>query len=218
MFEIFEDTNNDGIYTESVDRLFDQMVENAENPGTYEYHGLRYGGWFVIEKTAPKLYRLDPNAYYIKIEKDGQTEVIKNCEDGFENVPEHGTLELSKTDVANGTPLPNAGFRIKDKDGNIVAEGRSDYDGKVKFEKLRIGEYTYQEFDAPAGYVIDETPYKFEIKEDGQIVKANMTNKSIPVTGDEAGRMNLMIAVIALIALLGVGAVAAVIVVRKRRV
>ena len=48
---------------------------------------------------------------------------------GFINQPITGKLELTKTDVADGKPLPNAGFRIKDEDGNIVATGVTDENG-----------------------------------------------------------------------------------------
>ncbi|MHC5268434.1 prealbumin-like fold domain-containing protein [Enterococcus sp. LJL98] len=40
--------------------------------------------------------------------------------------------------------------------------------------------YYFQEYEAPTGYQIDETPIKFEIQEDGEVVKCNMTNKMIP--------------------------------------
>ena len=43
-----------------------------------------------------------------------------------------------------------------------------------------MGNTTYQEYNAPEGYEIDESEYAFEIKEDGQIVKATMTNEKIP--------------------------------------
>ena len=53
--------------------------------------------------------------------------------------------------------------------------------------------YLYHEFDAPSGYKLDEGYFEFEIKEDGQIVKATMTNErmdgSLPQTGDTAGKL-----------------------------
>ena len=66
-----------------------------------------------------------------------------------------------------------------DEDGNIVATGVTDKNGIAIFT-LRYGKYTYQEYNAPEGYKIDESEYAFEIKEDGQIVKATMTNEKIP--------------------------------------
>ena len=46
----------------------------------------------------------------------------------------------------------------------------------AKFEALPYGKYTYQEYDAPDGYIIDESEYPFEIKTNGEIVKAEMKN------------------------------------------
>lgn len=92
-----------------------------------------------------------------------------------------GELDLTKRDVSSGKLLPNAGFRIKDESGEIAAEGYTDENGVAKFT-LRYGRYTYEEFDAPDGYLIDTTPHEFEITEDGQVIKAEMTNEKIPVT------------------------------------
>ena len=132
------------------------------------------------EKTAPEGFKLDENAYYFEISEDGKIVDVENeAGVGFINQPITGKLELTKTDVADGKPLPNAGFRIKDEDGNIVATGVTDENGIATFT-LRYGKYTYQEYNAPEGYEIDESEYAFEIKEDGQIVKATMTNEKIP--------------------------------------
>lgn len=71
-----------------------------------------------------------------------------------------------------------------------MIEGRTDSDGKFTFENLPKGTYYFQEFDAPEGYQLDETPIAFEIKEDGEIVKCNMTNQKtessakLPQTGE----------------------------------
>lgn len=108
----------------------------------------------------------------------------------IENKPITGELEITKKDISDGKLLPNAGFRIKDEDGNVVAEGYTDENGIARFT-LRYGKYTYEEFDAPEGYQIDTTPHAFEIREDGEIVKAEMTNEKIPTvdvpqTGDNS--------------------------------
>ena len=122
---------------------------------------------------------------------------------GFVNEPITGNLELTKKEISDGKLLPNAGFRIKDEAGNIVATGVTDKNGIAKFT-LRYGKYTYQEYNAPEGYEIDEKEYAFEIKEDGQIIKATMTNAKIPEevittpkTGDDS-RPGLWIALSAL--------------------
>ena len=109
---------------------------------------------------------------------------------GFTNKPITGELELIKKDISNGALLPDAGFRIRNEKGEIVAEGYTDENGIAKFT-LRYGKYTYEEFDAPDGYILDKTSHAFEIIEDGQIIKAEMTNEKKPVlevpqTGDES--------------------------------
>ena len=90
--------------------------------------------------------------------------------------------------ISTGKPLPNAGFRIKDADGNVMIEGYTDEHGIARFT-LGYGEYTYEEFSAPEGYLLDTTPHAFAITEEGQIIKAEMTNERIPTpeipqTGD----------------------------------
>ncbi len=82
---------------------------------------------------------------------------------------------LAKKDVSTGAFVPDCGIRIKDKNGNIIVESRTDENSEIKF-RLKVGIYTYVEFDCP-GYILDVSEYPFEITEDGQIVKVEMTNK-----------------------------------------
>lgn len=91
-----------------------------------------------------------------------------------------GSVEITKTDIADGKLLSNAGFEIKDSTGKVVASGYTDSDGVAKFDNLVYGKYTYREFKAPAGYILDKREYPFDIKEDGEVVKCNITNKKEP--------------------------------------
>lgn len=189
VFEIYADSDDDGKFNADVDLLIDTMTESETDKGNYSLGDLPTGGYFMYEKTAPKGFVKDDNYHYFEINEDGDIANVENKAGvGFINKPITGELEITKRDVATGKLLPNAGFRIKDENGNIVAEGYTDENGIAKF-KLRYGKYTYEEFDAPDGYIIDSKPYSFEIKEDGQIVKAEMTNEketppSTPQTGD----------------------------------
>ena len=191
VFELYQDSDSNMKFNPEVDKVICEMKEISV--GIYQTDALVYGGYFVKEKTAPKGFKLDENAYYFEIKKDGViVEVENEAGVGFTNEPITGKLELTKKDVSNGKLLPNAGFRIKDEAGNIVATGKTDKNGLATFT-LRYGKYTYQEYDAPKGYRIDESEFPFEIKEDGQIVKATMTNEkepekviTTPKTGDES--------------------------------
>lgn len=74
-------------------------------------------------------------------------------------------------------PLANAEFVIKNEAGEIVLKAETDENGVVKFTDLPYGKYTYQEITAPEGYVLDNTEYSFEIKENNEIIKASHRNK-----------------------------------------
>lgn len=160
-------------------------AESAED-GSFSFADVPYGIWQIKEISTVEGYVLSDEIFEVQIDEDGQVIELGN----IENKPITGELEITKKDISDGKLLPNAGFRIKDEDGNVVAEGYTDENGIARFT-LEYGKYTYEEFDAPDGYQIDTTPHSFEIREDGEIVKAEMTNEKIPTvdvpqTGDNS--------------------------------
>lgn len=111
----------------------------------------------------------------------------------FTNRLIRGDLRIVKVDKATQTPLEGAGYRVFNAAGEVVAEGYTDENGEVSFENLAYGEYTYQEFAAPEGFVLDETVYSFSILQDGIEIAKEHNNQ--PKEGritiykvDEAGR------------------------------
>lgn len=150
--------------------------------GVYLLENLEYGKYFLKETVAPDGFILDENVYPFSIENDGEKIEISNTEvgKGFINKPEKGGVEITKTDISTGQLIPNCGIEILDKDGNVVVQGRTDVNGIMKFDMLRVGDYFYREFDAPDGYILDENSYSFTIKENGEIIKCSMTNTKIP--------------------------------------
>ena len=187
VFEIHKDVDGNGEFDAEIDTLVGEMTETEA--GVYLYEKLRYGGYFLYEKTAPEGFVKDDTYHYFEIRNDGETVTVENeAGVGFTNKPIVGELELTKTDISDGKVLANVGFRIRNEAGEIVAEGYTDENGIAKFT-LRYGKYTYEEFAALDGYIPDTKAYPFEIKEDGEIVKAAMTNERIPEvpqTGDES--------------------------------
>ena len=187
VFEIYKDVDGNGEFDAEIDTLVGEMTETED--GIYEMHDLRYNGYFLYEKTAPEGFVKDDTYHYFEIRNDGETVTVENeAGVGFTNKPIVGELELTKTDISDGKVLANVGFRIRNEAGVIVAEGYTDENGIAKFT-LRYGKYTYEEFAALDGYIPDTKAYPFEIKEDGEIVKAAMTNERIPEvpqTGDES--------------------------------
>ena len=188
-FHIYADTDKNGEFNAEIDTFVVALSETEL--GVYLAEGVRFGGYFLYEETAPVGFVKDDTYHYFEIRNDGETIVVENKAGvGFTNKPIVGELELTKTDIADGKPLAGVGFRIKDEDGNTVIEGYTDENGIAKFT-LRYGKYTYSEFDPLDGYVANTDEYPFEITEDGQIVKASVTNEKIPVpdipqTGDNS--------------------------------
>lgn len=178
VFEVYVDVDGNGEFDPETDLFVGEMTETET--GIYEMHDLRYNGYFLYEKAAPEGFLKDDVYHWFEIRNDGETVTVENeAGVGFVNKPIVGELELTKTDISDGKVLANVGFRIRNEAGEIVAEGYTDENGIARFT-LRYGKYTYQEFDSLDGYMLDDKEYAFEIKENGEVVKAEMTNEKIP--------------------------------------
>ena len=178
-----------GLFAEGTTEFLENaafVVAESSEDGSFSFENIPYGMWLVRELEAPEGYVLSDEIFEVQI--TGNNVVIELGK--LENKPVTGELELTKLDISTGKPLPNAGFRIRDAEGNAVVEGYTDEHGIVRFT-LGYGEYTYEEFATPEGYLLDTTPHAFAITEDGQLIKAEMTNEGvltpeIPQTGDSS--------------------------------
>lgn len=174
------------VYIDDGDKKFDVEKDTLIGPlaeideGVYQLENLTKSGYFLKETKAPKEFLLDETPYYFEITTHQEiVNVETEAGKGFLNQPMTGTIEITKKDVADGTLIPNCGIEILDENMNVVIQDRTDDNGVVKFT-LRPGKYYYREYDAPESYQLDDTPFAFEIKENGEIIKAEMTNEKIP--------------------------------------
>lgn len=142
---------------------------------------LPYGTYFYLETEAPEGYVIDPTPYEFTISGDG--EIIKTA---LHNRMISSEVEIHKVSSTDGKPLYQAGIRFRDAQGNIIAEGYTDETG-VFSTILTYGEYTYEEFQAPEGFILDPTPYKIIITEDGKVIRETLRNDEkieLIATGD----------------------------------
>ncbi len=151
------------------------------------YKGYSYT---VTEIEAPKGYSIsDEPTQTIKLVEQ-QAEFVVDFENEQNTIP----FEITKTDISTGELIPVCTFEILNENKEQVITGTTDENGIAHFQ-LAIGKYFYREISAPDIYEIDDTPYPFEITENDDIVKAEMTNKkksgSIKVTKTTTGNLNI---------------------------
>ena len=151
------------------------------------YKGYSYT---VTEIEAPKGYSIsDEPTQTIKLVEQ-QAEFVVDFDNEQNTIP----FEITKTDISTGELIPDCTFEILNENNEQVITGTTDENGIAHFQ-LAIGKYFYREISAPDIYEIDDTPYQFEITENDDIVKAEMTNKkksgSIKVTKTTTGNLNI---------------------------
>lgn len=151
------------------------------------YKGYNYT---VTEIEAPKGYSIsDEPTQTIKLVEQ-QAEFVVDFDNEQNTIP----FEITKTDISTGELIPDCTFEILNENKEQVITGTTDENGIAHFQ-LAIGKYFYREISAPDIYEIDDNPYPFEITENDDIVKAEMTNKkksgSIKVTKTTTGNLNI---------------------------
>ena len=147
---------------------------------------LPFGKYYAMELKTGDDFILDTNKYYCEAVASGNDAelIVKVTENPIVNLKKSGTFELTKTDVSTGELLPNAGVKVYDSEKNEIFKGKTNENGKIVLENLPTGKYYYQEYSAPFGYQIDDSLFEFEIKDNGDIVKCEMTNKAYPTIAE----------------------------------
>ena len=176
---------------------------------------LELGKYYLKEKTTDKNHVLDDKLYTFELKyKDQYTkEIIKDVE--LQNYYKKGTLEFTKTDLVTGKPIPNTLIEIySDKeleDGTIestlIFSGYTDENGKIIIKDLFIGKGHIIEKESATGYQITDEVVEFEIKENGEIVKATLTNEQIvevPNTIANESKLYTVISITCMVVGLGV--------------
>ena len=160
-------------------RLFDSTGNKIADAttgadGMAVFSDLPLGSYTYQEISAPSGYVVDSTKYPITI-----TASALDITATHTNALGKADVEISKVDADSDTPLQGAGFRLYDASGNQVAEGYTDANGKLTFADLKLGSYTCKEFQAPTGYVLDDTAFSVALNQNGQTLKVTRENKLI---------------------------------------
>ena len=181
VFEVYSDTNGDG-KLDKDDVLLGTMTEMEG--GIYQMKELRYGKYLVREKTAPTGYILDENVYPVSIEENGKTYTVENeAGKGFLNEAQKGNLKIVKT--SSDGKVEGFSFRITGV--NYDQTFKTDRNGEISIEGLRIGEYTVSEVSdkASAGYILPADKQASVQTGATTIVQMHNELRDTPKTGDD---------------------------------
>ena len=162
-------------------RLYDasgnQVAEGyTDANGKLTFADLKLGNYTCKEFQAPNGYVLDDAAFPIALNQNGQ--VLKVTR---ENKLITGSIEILKVDADTKQPLAGVTYRLFDSAGNKIVDGTTDANGKLIFDNLKPGSYSYQEISTVDGYQLDETKYDFSLTSENLTIKVTRENK--PVKG-----------------------------------
>ena len=182
VFEVYADTNGNGEFDKD-DKLCGEMTELEG--GVYQMTELRYGKHFVREKTAPDGFVLDDGVYGVSIEENGKTYTVENKAGvGFINDAQKGSLKIVKT--SSDGKVEGFSFRVTSADG-YDQTFKTDKNGEIFIEGLRIGEYTVSEVSdsASAGYILPADKQATVKTDSTTIVEMHNEFRDTPKTGDD---------------------------------
>lgn len=167
-----------GVYDE--DKNLIKRIYTDKN-GYAEITNLKLGVYYIKELQTPKGYILDNKEYKIELTYKDQYTSIVTSNINLKNYLEKGTLEFTKTDFVSSEVIPNTLIEIYDENDKLIFTGKTDKKGKIIIDDLKLGKYYIVEKEPATGYTITTEKVYFEIKENKEIVRAEMKDK--PITG-----------------------------------
>ena len=182
VFEVYADKNGDGKLDDG-DELLGEMDELGD--GVYQMSDLRYGKYLVREKTAPEGFLLDKNVYPVSIEEDGKVYTVENeAGVGFINAAQKGSLKIVKT--SSDKKVEGFSFRVTGTNG-YDQTFKTDKNGEIFIEGLRIGEYTVSEVSdsVSSGYILPADKQVTIKVDETAIVEMHNELRETPKTGDD---------------------------------
>lgn len=152
----------------------------TDNQGYARIEGID-AGRYKLRELENKGYIPDTELKTVEV-KSGETTLIE-----WKNVPVTAQIQITKKSadynptngLSAGTLLQGAVFEIRDKAGNLVDTIQSDNRGVAASKPLPLGRYTVKEVKAPANYGINENELTAYLEHEGQIVRFEVTNKSL---------------------------------------
>ena len=156
--------------------------KTTDEEGKIKFDKLVLGKYYIKEIETLDNYVLDENKYEFElVYKDQYTPVIVYSK-AILNILKTGKLEFTKTDFSESKTLPNTTIEIYNEKDELVFSGKTDEEGKIVIDRLPQGKYYILEKEAPKGYKLNTEKMPFEVKENGDVIKATMKDEDITGT------------------------------------
>lgn len=177
----------------------DTLVSSCktDKKGKCEIPNLEIGKYYILEKEAPKYYRLNTEKMPFEVTENGK--VIKAT---MKDKRKEGLLKIIKVDSDTNKPLKNAEFDITFMEtGKTMFKAKTNKDGIIEINPLIAGSYCIKETKAPRGYKINHKKECFEIDKENQKIIITIKNDKdlIKVPKTDSYDVLLMIASIFII-------------------
>lgn len=151
----------------------------TDEQGRIVIEDLKLSNYVLKELKTDDKYVLDEKEYNIELKyKDQYTAVVTETFT-LKNYLKKGTLDFSKKDLTTGKEIPNVKLEVYTENDELIYSGITDENGKITIEDLFVGKFYIVETEPATGYKLSDEKVYFEVKENGEIVKAEMTNEKI---------------------------------------
>ena len=155
--------------------------QTTDDRGYAWFEDLTSSGRYYLRELKNEGYIPDTQLRTVYVKAGEVTEIE------WENTPITGQIQIVKksaaynptTGLPAGTLLEGAVFEITDKAGNVVDTIRSDSRGLAVSKPLPLSRYTIREVKAPSNYGVNEQELTAYLEHEGQIVRFEVTNKSL---------------------------------------